>query len=262
MALHETTADNLEIFGVEVSDLIMEDAVEQLGRYMLDQSGRAHSAFFVNANTLNFAWSDPEYRRDLRTADCVFADGTGVRWAARALHAVRLRDNVNGTDLVPRLLRSFDGRGLRIFLLGATSDVVARAADTIRRAYSGWDVAGAHHGYIEVDASGALVEQINASRPHLLLVAMGNPKQETWIARNRPALRVPLSIGVGGLFTYWSGDLERAPLWMRRAGIEWVYLLGCQPRKAPRYLIGNPLFLARLAKSKWQTTLRRTRGWR
>jgi N-acetylglucosaminyldiphosphoundecaprenol N-acetyl-beta-D-mannosaminyltransferase len=251
MLRDETGAGRLEVFGVEVLDVAMEDAIHELGCCLLDDSGRSHSVFFVNANTLNLAWSDPSYRRDLHTADYVFGDGTGVRWAARALHAARLRDNVNGTDLVPHLLRSFDARGLRLFLLGSTPEVVARAAETIRRTYTGWEVAGAHHGFIEIDASSDVVDQINASRPHLLLVAMGNPKQERWIAKHRPALRVPLSIGVGGLFAYWSGDLERAPRWMRRAGVEWVYLLLRQPRKASRYLLGNPLFLSRLAGSKW-----------
>jgi N-acetylglucosaminyldiphosphoundecaprenol N-acetyl-beta-D-mannosaminyltransferase len=156
--------------------------------------------------------------------------------------------------LVPRLLGSFDARGLRLFLLGATPEVVARASDTIRRDYPGWELVGAHHGYIEVDSSDDVIAQINASQPHLLLVGMGNPKQEQWLAQHRSSLRVPLSVGVGGLLTYWSGDLDRAPLWMRRAGIEWVHLLQRQPRKASRYLLGNPLFLARLAWSKVQST--------
>jgi N-acetylglucosaminyldiphosphoundecaprenol N-acetyl-beta-D-mannosaminyltransferase len=95
-----------------------------------------------------------------------------------------------------------------------------------------------------------VIDAINAAQPELLLVGMGNPRQESWIAANRGRLRVPLVMGVGGLFDYWAGDLDRAPGWMRRLGVEWVHLLARQPRKARRYLLGNPLFLGRVLAAR------------
>ena len=76
---------------------------------------------------------------------------------------------------------------------------------------------------------------------------MGNPAQERWIAAHRDRIRVPVCLAIGGLFAYWSGDLDRAPTWLRRIGFEWVHLLVRQPRKSGRYILGNPLFLARVA---------------
>jgi N-acetylglucosaminyldiphosphoundecaprenol N-acetyl-beta-D-mannosaminyltransferase len=236
------------VFGVPILDLAMRDALALCVEAMRQPSGGTRALFFVNAHTLNLAWADPEYRRALGSADWVFGDGTGVRWAVRVLHGARLRDNVNGTDLVPALLGS--DLGLRYYLLGASEDAIERSAAWARAAFPGWQQVGHHHGYVPLEDCAALVEKINASRPHLLLVGMGNPKQERWILAQRARLDVPLCMGVGGLFDYWAGDLRRAPAWLRRLGFEWLHLLVAQPRKFRRYVLGNPLFLWRLCVEK------------
>ena len=233
------------IFGVPIADVSMRDALEICRSTLASAPERARSIFFVNASTLNLAYEDPAYRSVLAESDWVFGDGTGVRWAVRFLHGARLLDNVNGTDLAPALLGR--GLGLRYYLLGASADAIERAAAHARAAFPGWQLVGHHHGYVAIDACDAVVDKINASRPHLLLVGMGNPKQELWIHAQRARLAVPLCIGIGGLLDYWAGDLARAPAWVRRLGFEWVHLLLAQPRKFRRYVFGNPLFLARIS---------------
>jgi N-acetylglucosaminyldiphosphoundecaprenol N-acetyl-beta-D-mannosaminyltransferase len=228
----------------------MEEALALVEGWIDAPGPRARAVFFVNAHTLNLAADDPDYRRTLAEADAVFGDGTGVRWAARILHGARLVDNVNGTDFVPALLGRPGARRRRVFLLGGTEAMVARAAEHARRAFPAWDVAGHHHGYLAGGSEKAL-EAIAAARPDLLLVGMGNPTQERWIAEHRARLAVPVCLAIGGLFAYWSGDLDRAPGWVRALGAEWIHLLRRQPRKAGRYLLGNPRFLLRLAASRW-----------
>lgn len=225
----------------------MGDALAQVGAWLEDPAGMTRAVYFVNASTLNLACDDPRYREILRGADVVYGDGTGVRWAARALHGVRLADNVNGTDFVPRFFDAFAGRGLRYFLLGGTEAMNEGAATFTRERFPGWQLAGRHHGYLDETSDRRLVQQLNDTTPHLLLVGMGNPAQERWIAEHRDRIRVPVCLAIGGLFAYWSGDLDRAPAWMRRIGLEWLHLLARQPRKSGRYLVGNPLFLARVA---------------
>lgn len=243
-------ANTLPVFGVPVCDSSMDEAVALLEQMMQRGGDKAHAVYFVNAQTLNFACEDPAYRDVLARADRVYGDGTGVRWAARWIHGRRLRDNVNGTDIVPQLFHRLAGRGYRYFLLGNTAERIARAAAHAQATYPGWELAGYHHGYLGDDDHARVVEQINASGAHMLLVGMGNPRQEQWIARHLPMLTVPLCMGTGGLFDYWVGDLVRAPAWVRRLGHEWLHLLIRQPHKARRYLLGNPLFLLRVARSR------------
>ena len=116
-----------------------------------------------------------------------------------------------------------------------------------RSAFPKWELAGYHHGYVDVEDCDAVISGINAADADLLLVGMGNPKQELWIHENRKRLNVQVCMGVGGLFDYWAGDLTRAPAWMRRLGIEWIHLMLRQPRKLHRYLVGGPQFLLRVA---------------
>ena len=239
----------LPVLGVPVCDMTMTDALGLLEQMLL-QRVKANAVFFVNAHTLNLACDDAGFRAVLRSAERVFGDGTGVRWAVRWLHGHALRDNVNGTDVVPLLFARLAGGSLRYFLLGNTPDRIERAAAHARASFPGWTQAGFHHGYLGEADHAAVIEQINTSGANLLLVGMGNPKQEQWIARHLPQLRVPLVMGTGGLFDYWVGDLARAPAWVRRLGCEWLHLLASQPHKARRYLLGNPKFLWRVARSR------------
>ncbi len=124
----------------------------------------------------------------LNSADYVFNDGTGVRWAARQ-RGYELRDNLCGTDLVPEFLQATADRGYRYFLLGAARDTILGAAGYARARFPGWTLAGYHDGYVHADGSDAVVEQINAAEVDLLLVGMGNPVQEQWILRNKPPSR-------------------------------------------------------------------------
>lgn len=242
----------LRILDIPVCDVSMQEALALLERMLSAQPQRAHSVYFVNAHTLNVGYGDQSYRAVLQEADCVFGDGTGVRWAARMLHGIQLKDNVNGTDLVPLMFAQWADKGLRYFLLGNSPERIERAAAYAREAFPGWTLAGWHHGYVAGTNEQSLVGKINASGAHVLLVGMGNPKQEQWIHSNRSALRVPLCLGIGGLFDYWAGALSRAPAWMRRMGYEWLHLMIRQPHKAKRYLIGNPVFLMRVARSRPQ----------
>jgi N-acetylglucosaminyldiphosphoundecaprenol N-acetyl-beta-D-mannosaminyltransferase len=246
--LSAVAASRLAVLGVTITDVTMSEAVEIVHGMLCCRDGRARSVYFVNAHSLNTATVDRTYRDVLNSSDIVFGDGTGVRWAAR-LRGIRLRDNVNGTDLVPALLTSTAGLGYRYFLLGTDEESIRQAADHAMAAFPGWTLAGYHHGYLrnaELDARA--VDCINRARPDLLLVGMGNPLQERWIDAHRKQLSVPVCMGVGGLFQYWAGTLRRAPQWLRGRGFEWLGILAQQPKKASRYLVGNPLFLARILR--------------
>lgn len=236
----------VHVLGVKISNLSQAEAIALIESWINTET-MARSIFLVNAHTLNLSRDDPRYQTVLQNAHRVFADGTGVRWAAR-LRGIRLKENLVGTDLIPRLFRETAGRNYRYFLLGANAETIHRAADKCRKEFPGWELAGFHHGYESHSETPALIERINHTHPHLLLVGMGNPLQEQWIHRYQRQLRVPVCIGVGGLFDHWAGNIQRAPEWVRRQGFEWLQLLLQQPHKWRRYLLGNPRFLLRILK--------------
>ena len=229
------------ILGVDIVDQTMSEAVADVQGLVASTGPR--SLFFANAHTLNNVAEDPSYGAVLNRASRVYGDGTGVRWAAR-LRGLRLSANLNGTDLIPIVFETVPG--LRCFLLGSKPAQVQNILASARRRFPDVQFVGAHHGYLDPKTTASVVSEINRSRANIVLVAMGNPLQERWIDENGGSIPDALLVGVGGLLEYWSGDLKRAPVWMRNRGIEWLYRVVAQPGRRTRYLLGNPLYLVRV----------------
>lgn len=241
-----------KILDVEITDITRHEAVEMLNDMIAKYDGRSRCVFFANAHTLNMAESNSEYRDVLNSADHVLGDGTGVRWAS-IINGTPVKDNVNGTDLMPEFFRASAKRHHRYYLLGADVPTVRQAAATARENFPDSRQVGYHHGFVNgAEASARVIEEINAARPDILLVGMGNPLQEQWINDHRHELKVPVIIAIGGLFDFWAGTFSRAPRWLRKLGHEWIWRLAKQPAdKARRYLLGNPLFLYRVLRRKF-----------
>lgn len=239
-------ARTIRLFGLDVVDTTLSAAA----RWMVDAAaaGRRAEAAFLNAHCVNVMSRDAAYRADIERATRVFCDGAGVRLAARAA-GIRLRGNVNGTDLLPHLCREAARRRETLFLLGGAEGVAAEAARRLEAEYPELVVAGTHHGYLaDRTVEDAAIAAIAGSGASILLVGMGVPRQERWIARNRHRLAPTVVAGVGGLFDYYSGRIARAPLPLRRLGLEWAWRMAQEPRRlAGRYLVGNATFLVRLA---------------
>ena len=218
------------VLGVRVDCLDMHatlDRIEQL----LDSGGH-HLIATVNPEFIMRAHREPEFARVLESANLCLADGTGVVWAARRQGCV-MSGPVTGIDLIPPLAALCAGRGFRLFLLGAEPGVAAQVAARLRTEHPGLEVAS-HSGSPDPSADEEAVALIRAHRTQVLLVAFGAPKQELWIDRMTDRLEVAVSIGVGGAFDYLTGRVRRAPGWMRRAGLEWLYRLFQQPWRARR----------------------------
>jgi exopolysaccharide biosynthesis WecB/TagA/CpsF family protein len=198
---------------------------------------------YVNAHTLNLATRDIEYRHVLQKADLVLNDGVGVSLAAR-FQGRRFPANLNGSDFNPEIVRLAAERGWPIFFLGARPGVAEKTAEHFENRFPSLTVAGYHDGYFEDES--AVVAEVAESGAGVLMVALGNPKQELFLSRHLGATGARLGVGVGAFFDFTVGSVARAPLWMNRAGIEWVYRLAQEPgRMWRRYIVGNPLFLAR-----------------
>lgn len=240
-----------DVLGVTITDLPFDDAVA-LTQSMLDAPpAQPYVINFANAHTLNCACSVPEFREVLNRSELVYGDGTGVRWAAK-LQGIKLRANLNGTDLLPALFDAGAGLGYRYYLLGSDPITIQTTVDVMQKRFPSWKLVGYHHGYLTPESEAEVIDQINASVPHLLLVGMGNPGQEQWIDRNRARLGARVCMGVGGLLDYLAGKNIRAPKLFRWLGCEWLFVAFTQPRKFTRYLFGNPVFLTRIFREFWQ----------
>jgi N-acetylglucosaminyldiphosphoundecaprenol N-acetyl-beta-D-mannosaminyltransferase len=165
----------------------------------------------------------------------VVPDGIGLVWASRWLGRP-LRQRVSGSDLVPRLAALAAARGWSIFLLGAAPGVAGVAAAKLRAANPTLRIAGTYAGSPSPDEEEAIVARIRAAAPQMLFVAYGAPAQDLWIARNLARLGVPVAIGVGGTLDFIAGTRRRAPAWVQRVGLEWLYRLWQEPRRWRRML--------------------------
>ena len=208
-----------------------------------DQPTYAATYAFVNADCANHYYDNEQYRKILNSFSEVFPDGIGVKIAARH-QGVSLKENVNGTDMFPILCKKLNAKKKRVFLLGATPEVIKKTALKLAKQYPNISISGYIDGYSFNNNPEALCQHINQTNADLLFVAMGAPRQEQWISDNLHRLDVKAAIGVGGLFDFYSEQVSRAPGWLRELSMEWVWRLAVQPLdKGKRYLLGNPLFL-------------------
>lgn len=241
--------ENLEIFGVSIDTPTLSAAVSSVVALARREKPQCSQIAFVNADCLNIAFNDWSYKYTLDQCDNVFADGQGIRVAARTM-GQPAPSNVNGTDMFPLLCEaSAFADGPSLYLLGGKPGVAVRCTESIRKRFPGVKILGAEDGYFSERSEEEVLSDIADQQPDILLVAMGAPLQEQWIAKHKANLGAGVAIGVGGLFDFYSGDIARAPSPIRRAGFEWVWRLAMEPRRmARRYILGNPLFLWRL----WQ----------
>lgn len=224
---------SIEILGVRVDDADYDLLLQRVDAFV--DSGSPHHVVTVNPEMLVVAHDDPAFRQVLDDADLNVADGAGVMLAARLLGCA-LRQRVTGSDGIYRLAAHCAERGYHLYLLGGMPGVAEATAGRLVTAYPGLLVAGTYAGSpLPTDEEG-IVARVREAAPHVLLVAYGVPAEERWIARNRERLGVPVMIGVGGTFDFVAGVTRRAPVWMRRVGLEWLHRLWCEPWRWRRQL--------------------------
>jgi len=193
------------------------------------QAESVHLAY-VNAHSLNLAYADPRFRAALGRCTYVLNDGIGL--------------DLNGSDFTLRLLELAAEQDWRVFLYGGRPGVAARARTELARMIEGLTIVGVEDGFTHDQREVAQV--IRRARPDVVIVALGQPLQELWIDQWLPETGCHLGVGVGAFLDFASGQIPRAPTWIHRIGLEWMYRLLQEPRRlARRYLVGNPLFLWR-----------------
>ncbi|HTG15742.1 MAG TPA: WecB/TagA/CpsF family glycosyltransferase, partial [Blastocatellia bacterium] len=180
----------------------------------------------------------------------VTADGMSIVWSSRLL-GQPLKQRVTGIDLFERLVERAAEQGWSVYFLGSREESVRGVTEKSLKSHPTLRIAGWHNGYFDERESESVAKAIRASRADLLFVAMGSPVQELWISSNLERTGVRFAMGVGGSFDHVSGFARRAPRWMQRAGLEWLYRLMREPRRLwRRYLIGNSAFIWLVARQR------------
>jgi len=258
----------VDILGVRLDALTRAQAAAEIARLATGDEKRyvvkPYSEFLPRAAR------DPNVRAILNGAALCLPDGVGILWAAHYLSLpggqVRafaqlplslatmtfrawsignlLPEAMAGVDLTWVMLKELEAAGASVYLLGGSAGEIKGTREVIERRYPGLRVVGSHHGHFGLrgKASDQVVRAINATAPDALLVAMGFPRQEQWIAANLGQLKVKVAVAEGGSFTFMSGQTSRAPHWMRRAGLEWLFRLLRQPWRLRRQL-ALPVFV-------------------
>jgi alpha-1,3-mannosyltransferase len=199
---------------------------------------------FVNSFTAYLLARSAAYRADVRDF-LLLNDGVGLDIVSLVRHGRRFPFNLNGTDFMPFYLRTTRHR-FRIYLLGGRPGIAEKAATALQRLSPRHHYVGAHHGYFTEAQNRDVADDIRAQRADLVIVALGNPRQETWIAENLEETGARLAIGVGALFDFLADAVPRAPLWVRRLRLEWLYRMALEPgRLWKRYVVFTPLLIAR-----------------
>jgi N-acetylglucosaminyldiphosphoundecaprenol N-acetyl-beta-D-mannosaminyltransferase len=225
--------ERVEILGVQVHAVTYRQVLDIIQSWIAE--GHPHQLATVNPEFVMLAQHNPAFRQALNQADLCVPDGVGLLWAARRLQR-GLPERVTGSDLVPMLARVAAERGWRVFLLGAAPGVAERAAHILADRNPGFRIAGVYAGSpADADAPG-LVQRVCLAQPDILWVAYGAPAQDLWIARHASRLGVPVMIGVGGAFDHIAGVRKRAPDWIQRVHLEWLFRLITQPWRWRRQL--------------------------
>ena len=243
----------IAMLGVPFDKVTTPQALERIGQMIA--SGRPHYAATANVDFVVQALHDVELRRLLADADLVLCDGMPLVWASRWL-GNPLPERVTGSDLVPQLLAAAERRGWRVFFLGGTEESVARAAERVRERHPKIQLVGAYSPpfapLLNMDHED-IVRRVREVRTDLLLVAFGCPKQEKWIGMQFRKAGVPFSIGVGATIDFLAGTVRRAPRWMQRTGLEWIFRLLQEPRRLfRRYTTGLWVFGTAILRQWWQ----------
>lgn len=234
-------------YHISLTILNSHDVLSEIDKYLIGNN--KHTVLFINAHCFNLAAKDLEYQKIINNSDLILNDGVGVEIASR-FAGIHLKENLNGTDLIPRIIELASNKNQKIFLLGAKNDVVTAAKTSLEKMFPGICIVGTSSGYFDDDFE--VIREINDSRADILIVGMGVPLQEKWIAKNLESMEfVKVFVAGGAIFDFLSGRFKRAPVMVQKLKMEWLVRLIQEPNRLfGRYFLGTFLLFFNMIKSR------------
>lgn len=237
------------IMGYSLDALTMDETIAEIENCIKSRTKCQHAV--LNAAKVVIAEKDETLKSILNECEIVNADGQSIVWASKFLKKP-LPERVAGIDLMERLLEISNIKGYRVYFFGATEEVVTKTVEEFRKKYPGLIVAGYRNGYFAQEVNSQILEQMRAAKPDILFVGFSSPMKEYWLKENMAKLDIPVCMGVGGSFDVAAGLRKRAPIWMQRRGLEWLYRFIQEPERMwRRYLVGNMKFVFLVIKYKF-----------
>lgn len=221
------------ILGSYIDIIDFAGAIDQIKTYI--RLKNPTQVITLNAEIVYKAQEDNKLQKIINQADLVTPDGIGIVWAARRL-GWEVKERVTGIDMVYNICEEAEKEAYKIYLLGAAPEVITKAAANLRQDYPELNIVGIKDGYYTDEEIANIIEEIKKAKPDILLVALGAPKQEYFIAEHKEDLEVPVSIGVGGSFDVIAGVKKRAPAIFIKLNLEWLYRLIAEPSRIKRQL--------------------------
>lgn len=225
--------------GREELALLIGDVIEHFHTYSGDKS-EPFIIFSNNGHAISIFNSDKSARDEMLKADLIHADGQSVVTFSKWFDKVGIPERTATTDMIHDVPNYYK-KSVKHFLLGGKEESVSGAAKIMSEKYSNFDVVGHQHGYFSAEDEDRICDEINSAKPDILWVGLGKPKEQIFCIRNKEKLNVPVIISCGGCYNYITGEYSRAPMWMQKYGLEWLYRMASDPKKLFwRYLVTNP----------------------
>ena len=238
--------EKIDILGVSLHPVNMSESLDIIETFIEEKT--PHLVVTLGTEMTMMARKDKELKDVINKTHLVVPDTAGIVWSASMLHGKKIK-KVAGIDLLQKLAERGAQKGYDFYFLGSQEGVAEKAAENLRERYPSLNIAGTHHGYFR-GKDEEVIEEIKKVKPDILIIAMGVPSQEKWAYKNLEKLAVPVSIGVGGSFDVLSGKLDRAPAWMIKLNIEWLYRLYREPSRFMR-MMALPHFVILILKKKF-----------
>jgi len=245
----DSLGERVEVCGVPLIPWTQQELVAHVGRCA--ENGARTTMLPMYAHCINVAQRDEHFRTLLNDPSTIaYADGMAVVWASR-LGSAGVPERCTTTDLFPLLMEQAALRNHRVYFLGAAPGVAAQCARRMMDRFPGLAVVGTQDGFFDSKCDDVIIQRINEMQPDIVFVGMGMPYQEKWVVVHRDRLQARAVLTCGATFDFHSGNVRRAPHWMRRSGLEWLHRLVLEPRRLwRRYLIGNWVFMGYVVRDR------------
>lgn len=233
------------LFNIYIDNLTMEECLDKIDNFIVD--GKYHYIVTPNVDHIVKLQSDYEFKEVYDNADLILTDGMPLIWYSK-ISKEPIKEKLSGSDLFPRVCELASKKKYKVFLLGAKDGVAKEAAKRLEEKYEGLNIVGTHSPIFGFEKNKweieGVINMINQSKPDILAVGLGAPKQEKFLYKYRELLKVPVSLAIGASIDFEAGNIKRAPIWMQKLGFEWLYRLLKEPKRMyKRYLIEDMKFI-------------------